>query len=265
LIALRQHLLVIDPQHDFCHPKGALFVGGADKDMMRLAEMVKRIQGELTAIHVTLDCHHYIDIAHPVFWKSPSGRHPDPFTIISRGDVEKGTWSATDPSMKQHTLEYVARLEENGRYQLCIWPPHCLIGSIGGTVVNPLHEALLAWEYMKGRPVDYVTKGTNIKTEHYSALIAEVPEESDPSTQLNLHLIQILKDAERILIAGEALSHCIANTIRDIADYLGEANVRKFVLLEDCSSSVAGFEQYGTSFVRDMTARGMQVATSRDL
>jgi nicotinamidase-related amidase len=262
---LRQHLLVIDPQHDFCDPEGSLFVSGADRDMMRLSEMVMRIPSELAAIHVTLDSHHFIDIAHPVFWRDESGRHPDPFTIISRRDVESGAWRATDPSMRQHTLEYVARLEENGRYQLCIWPPHCLIGSIGGTVINPLHESPLQWEYSKGRQVDYVTKGTNIKTEHYSALVAEVPEGSDPSTQLNLNLIQIMKDAERILIAGEALSHCIANTVKDIADYLGDANVRKFVLLEDCSSNVAGFEHYGNDFVNDMMARGMQVAKSSDL
>jgi len=262
---MKQHLLIIDPQFDFCDPGGALYVKGAQDDMKRLAEMVKRHSGDITAVHVTLDCHHFIDIAHPVFWKDKSVRQPEPFTIISRSDVEKGVWSATAPAMVQHTLEYVARLEENGRYQLCIWPPHCLIGSIGGTVVKPLHDALLGWEYTKGKPVDYVTKGINIKTEHYSALIAEVPEESDPMTQLNLHLIQILKDADRILIAGEALSHCIANTIRDIADYLGETNVRKFVLLEDCSSNVAGFEHYGETFIKDMTARGMQMVRSVDL
>jgi nicotinamidase-related amidase len=261
---MRQHLLIIDPQYDFCDPGGALYVKGAQDDMSRLSKMVERLSGELAAVHVTLDCHHFIDIAHPVFWKDKSGRHPDPFTIISRSDVESGVWNATDPAMVQHTLEYVARLEENGRYQLCIWPPHCLIGSVGGTVVKPLHDALLGWEYAKGKPVDYVTKGSNIRTEHYSALISEVPEESDPATQLNLHLIQILKDADRILIAGEALSHCIANTIRDIADYLGEKNVSKFVLLEDCSSNVEGFEKYGEAFIKDMTAKGMQTARSTD-
>jgi nicotinamidase/pyrazinamidase len=262
---MKQHLLIIDPQYDFCHPEGALFVNGADADMKRVSDMVDRISADLSAIHVTLDCHHFIDIAHPVFWRDASGKHPEPFTIISRSDVENGVWTSTDPSMRQHTIEYVAKLEENGRYQLCIWPPHCLTGSVGGTVVKPLHDALLEWEYKKGKPVDYVTKGSNIMTEHYSALIAEVPEESDPSTQLNLHLIQILKDADRILIAGEALSHCIANTIRDIADYLGEKNVSKFVLLEDCSSNVEGFERYGEAFMKDMTAKGMHIAKSTDL
>lgn len=32
---MKVHLLVIDPQKDFCNPNGSLFVTGADKDMDR--------------------------------------------------------------------------------------------------------------------------------------------------------------------------------------------------------------------------------------
>jgi len=35
-------LLIIDPQLDFCSPKGSLFVPNADKDMSRLAKMVNK-------------------------------------------------------------------------------------------------------------------------------------------------------------------------------------------------------------------------------
>jgi hypothetical protein len=58
------------------------------------------------------------------------------------------------------------------------------------------------------------------------------------------------------------LSHCVANTIRDIADNFGEENIKKFVLLEDTCSNVTGFENFGTDFIRDMTARGMQRSKS---
>ena len=39
-MAKKVHLLVIDPQNDFCDPNGALCVAGADGDMKRLADMV---------------------------------------------------------------------------------------------------------------------------------------------------------------------------------------------------------------------------------
>ena len=65
----RIELLVIDPQVDFCDPaRGALYVPGAEHDMARLAAMVRRLKGKLDDVHVTLDSHHFIHIAHPIFW-----------------------------------------------------------------------------------------------------------------------------------------------------------------------------------------------------
>jgi nicotinamidase-related amidase len=268
---LRQELLVIDPQHDFCNSNGKLFVGGADKDMERLAKAVKKISQQLWDIHVTLDCHHLLDIAHPLFWIDKFGKHPGPFTIITEQDVKDGVWYATIPELRIDALKYVVSLASNARYHLCIWPPHCLIGSLGGTVVPSLFDAFCDWEKENKAVVDYVTKGSNFMTEHYSAVMADVPDPSDPGTQLNTRLINILKDADKILIAGEALSHCLANTIRDIANNFGEDNIKKFVLLEDCTSNVGDipgstmFKDMGDSFVKEMTSRGMQICKSTDL
>ena len=80
---MQRELLIIDPQIDFCDPKGALFVTGADRDVTRLAAMVRRLAPKLDNIHVTLDSHHFVDIAHPIFWKDGSGSAPTPFIIIT--------------------------------------------------------------------------------------------------------------------------------------------------------------------------------------
>jgi nicotinamidase-related amidase len=74
-----------------------------------------------------------------------------------------------------------------------------------------------------------------------------------------------LEEKDIILLAGEALSHCLANTVRDIADGFNDPkSVEKFVLLEDCTSSVPGFEQLGQDFISDMTGRGMKLAKAAD-
>ena len=40
---MNTHLIVIDPQNDFCDPKrGALYVKNAEKDMEALAEFITR-------------------------------------------------------------------------------------------------------------------------------------------------------------------------------------------------------------------------------
>jgi nicotinamidase-related amidase len=260
---LKVELLVIDPQNDFCDPAGSLYVPGADKDIERLADMVSRLKPKLHDIHVTLDTHRLVDIAHPIFWVNSDGEHPAPFTIISVDDVSNGTWYSFDPSetTQKRAKEYVENLATNDRYPLCIWPPHCLIGTWGHNVHPDLTVPLLEWE--KGyAAVDYVTKGSNPWSEHYSAVQADVPDPEDPSTMLNTQLIQILQEADIIPVAGQAITHCVANTVRDIANNFGEENIKKLVLLEDASSPVPGFEQMGTDFVTEMKARGMQITTT---
>jgi nicotinamidase-related amidase len=261
---MQTELLIIDPQVDFCDPQGALYVGGARDDMARLARMVRRVSPKLDDIHVTLDSHHFVDIAHPIFWQDAAGQHPAPFTILSAADVQAGRWTTTKPGMYRRALAYVEALEKNGRYPLCIWPPHCLIGSAGHAVVPELFAALQEWE-QRFALVDYVTKGSNIWTEHYSAIQADVPDPADPSTQVNTALIQTLLRADLIAVAGEAGSHCLANTVRDIADTFGDDQyVSKIVLLTDATSPVTGFQAYQDDFLREMTARGMRLSTTTD-
>ncbi len=257
-------LLIIDPQVDFCDPQGALSVPGAEDDTARLARMVGRLAPKLNGIHVALDSHHFVDIAHPIFWKDRAGSHPAPFTILSAPDVEAGRWTTTQPEMYPRALVYVQALARNGRYPLCIWPPHCLIGSPGHAVMPELFAALLDWE-SRFSIVDYVLKGSSIWTEHYSAIQADVPDPADPSTQVNTALVQTLRQADLIAVAGEASSHCVANTVRDLADHFGDERlVSKIVLLTDAISPVSGFETFQDDFIREMTGRGMKLSTTTD-
>jgi len=261
----RIELLIIDPQVDFCDPqRGALYVPGAEHDMSRLATLVRRLKDKLDDIHVTLDSHHFIHIAHPIFWKDSRGAHPPVFTRISRTDVEEGGWTPTVPGMYRRALDYARKLEENGRYELPVWPPHCLIGSPGHSVFPELFTALTEWE-SRFAFVDYVTKGSNILTELYSAVQADVPDSTDASTQINTRLIQTLENADIILIAGEARTHCLANTVRDIANSFGDDSfVSKLVLLTDASSDIPGFETHAQNFMSEMVGRGMQLSTTTE-
>jgi nicotinamidase-related amidase len=263
---MKVHLLTIDTQNDFCDPTGALFVKGADQDTKRLTALVNRLGRKIDAATLTLDSHHAFHIAHPCAWRNDRNDHPNPFSIISEDDVVKGVWKASLPGLQKWQREYVQKLAQNKRYPLCVWPYHCLIGGWGASLVPEFFDAIKNWELSNLRIANKVTKGSNIKTEHYSAVCADVPDPSDPHTQLNVALIDSLKDFDDILISGQALDFCVRNTIVDIANNFGDDNVKKFVLLEDCCSSVnvPGLEHLGSDFVKEMTARGMRVTTSKD-
>lgn len=265
-------LLIIDPQIDFMDGpaiiNSTLPVPGAWDDMLRLSTMVDRLGSRLDDIAVTLDSHHPVDVAHSPFWVNSQGAHPAPFTMITAADVAAGVWTPRNPSWRARMLDYVQKLDAAGKYTLFIWPTHCLIGSPGASVQPDLFASLRRWEEREFGVVNYVTKGTNIFTEHYSAVAAEVADPSDPGTLLNADLIDSLRDSDVILIAGEALSHCVLSTVQDIADNIGDEHVRKFVLLTDCSSPVQpvpgspDFPAIAQKWVDGMKIRGMKTSTS---
>ena len=69
-----------------------------------------------------------------------------------------------------------------------------------------------------------------------------------------------------ILLAGEAGSHCLANTVRDIVQNFSNPDyVQKMVLLEDATSPVPGFEAYQDSFISEMTTLGMTLAKTTEI
>ncbi len=260
----RIHLLIIDPQRDFCDAAGALSIPGADRDMDRLATLVRRLSPKLSDIHVTLDSHRKVDISHPVWFRDSDGNHPAPFSQINADDLSTGRWTTTMPGAYNRTLSYLTSLQTGGRYPHVVWPEHCLIGSEGHNVSPVLFDALQAWSD-RFALVDFVTKGSNPWTEHFSAVQAEVPDPEDPTTQVNTRLIRTLEEADVILLAGEASSHCLANTVRDIAKNFAETSfVQKLHLLTDATSPVPGFEQYADDFLVEMTALGMRTTTTTE-
>ena len=253
-------LLVIDPQVDFVDPAGALSVPGADSDMNRLARFVHRHSEQLDAIHITLDTHQRMDISHPMWWLDEQGVPPEPFTSFTAAQVKEGKWRTRHPEAAARSLAYLEALEAGGRYPHLVWPEHCLLGGPGHAIWSPLREAVHAWEG-QGRRSELLLKGRNPWTEHFSAVRAEVVDPDDPHTQLRQGWVQQRAEASELLVSGEALSHCVANTVRDLVDAWG-TDARRVTLLTDTCSSVGGFEAVGERFIEDLTSRGMKLATT---
>jgi nicotinamidase/pyrazinamidase len=260
----RVALMIIDPQNDFCNQDGALFVPGAYEDSLRMANFIHRFMDEISNIYITLDSHSIVHIAHPIFWVDKNGEQPSLFTRISLEDLDNGVWRTANPEYQNRAREYVKQLEINGKYLLVIWPPHCILGSLGHNVVEPIHKAVVEWQMLKKKNVNIILKGMNMWTENYSAVKADVPDPDDVSTHLNIGLIKTIECADIILFGGQTLSHCVANTIEDIANNFEPENIKKMVLLRDTTSSVTGFEDLGENFIERLTARGMAVEKSFD-
>lgn len=274
----QSHLLIIDPQNDFCDlpadliPDGyapSLPVTGAHQDMLRVASLIRDGGAGLSQISVTLDAHHRYDIAHPTFWRTGDGGAVAPFTQISAQQLRGGAFVPATAGALPRAQHYLDALESAGRYQLMVWPVHCEIGSWGQNIHGAVRAAYNAWEVAQLQVVAKLSKGSNPWTEHYSAVMAEVPDPQDPATQLNIPFLDSLVSAERIYICGEAGSHCVKASTEHIADYLqaqqGREALARLVLLTDCMSPVPGFEAQQEAFVAAMLARGARLATSTEI
>lgn len=265
-------LLLIDPQNDFCDlppalcPPGeapALPVAGAHADLQRLAAFIDAAAPRIDAITVTLDSHLRLDIAHPGFWQTADGGAVAPFTPISAVQLRAGAFRPRDGSALPRAQAYVDELERRGRYTLMVWPVHCEIGTWGQAVHADVRAAYNRWEETRQRSAQRVTKGSNPWTEHYSAVMAEVPDPADAGTQLNRQLITQLAAADRLLVAGEASSHCVRATVEHLVQH-GGGELSRLWLLRDGMSPVAGFEAQAQAFLADMQARGLRVCTCAD-
>jgi nicotinamidase-related amidase len=273
-------LFVIDPQNDFCDlPEShrpldplteepvapALPVTGAHADMLRLAHLIREGGDAIDDVAVTLDSHHRIDIAHPTFWQTAEGRAVAPFTPITAAQVRSGAFEPRDPAALSRAIAYLDELEARGRYTLMVWPVHCEIGSWGHNVHADVRAACNAWEERRLASVVKIAKGMNPWTEHYSAVMAEVPDPQDADTRLNQRLLDRLARADWLLIAGEASSHCVKASTEHIVQHLPEGAASRITLITDCMSPVAGFEDRHAEFFAAMREAGAQLATSEDL
>lgn len=262
------HLLLIDMQVDFCHPAGNLYVPGALDDLRRTIEFIYRNAERITRITCSLDSHLPAQIFSPAWWTDAAGRHPAPFTIITADDVRSGLWRPRFAAAA--SLRYVEELEQGHKKQLCIWPYHVQIGSPGHGLDPELWSAVFWHSLARQIEPVWLTKGDVPLTEHYSILQPEVPVPDQPGGGLNQGLLDSLFKADVILVAGEAESHCVLETVEDLVEAFGGRRelLDKIYLLRDCMSPVQhpeiDFHALATARLTEFQEMGLHLINSTD-
>ncbi len=260
------HLLLVDMQIDFCHQQGSLYVPGAEEDVQRTIEFIFRNAERITKITCSLDSHVPQQIFSPNWWLDEEGAHPDPYTIISAEDVESGRWSPQ--VMPEWSREYVRQLEQQAKKQLIVWPYHVLIGSPGHALDPELWSAVAWHSLARGAEPQWLMKGRIPHTEHYSVLRPEIGVLDHPAAEANYGLVNELIAADRAYIAGEAESHCVLETVDDLAEeYQARGHsLANLYLLQDCMSAVVhpevDFHAMAQARFEELAAQGLNLTTS---
>ena len=250
--------LIIDAQYDFCHPEGALFVPGADADILRINALIKAAGHRIDQLFFTLDTHQVLDISHPGFWKDAEGFAPTPFTVITADMIEQRKWIPR--FYPEQVIQYLETLSSHGEFNHLIWPEHCLTGSKGAALVESLLEVARNWSIESQRNYTTVIKGTNPMTEHFGVFQAQVPLHDAPETQLNTRLLQQLEVFDTLLIAGEARSHCVATSLKQLIIHRPQM-AERIILLEDAMSDVTGLGYLASPIYNNACEKGVRFMT----
>ena len=183
----------------------------------------------LTDVTATMDTHFAFQIFFPSFWVDRDDRPLAPFREITTDDIDRGDvrpnpavagWlcDGNYAWLLAQARHYCAELEKAGKYRLYLWPPHCILGSDGHALVGVIHEARMFHAFVRGAQSWVEVKGGNPLTENYSVLRPEVLTRHDgqPLGQKNTAFIQTLLEADAVVIAGQAASHCVKSSIDDL-------------------------------------------------
>lgn len=235
---IRRLLLCIDVQNDFVEG-GALAVPGAAADIERITRFIYNNMGDISNIMCSLDTHMPHQIFHPCWWANSSGDHPAPYTIITSADVASGVWF---PIIKpKKSIKYLVELEKSSKKQLCIWPYHCIEGTVGASLENEFSKMVYFFSVARKSKNVMIQKGRDPLSEMYGIIKPEY----DEKNFVNNDFLSAVQKYDEIYVVGEAASHCLMESVKQIAEHFkNEPDItQKIVILEDCTSPIGGFEE----------------------
>jgi len=240
-------LMLIDVQNTFCIPEFELYVGGrsgrgAVEDNARLCAFIYRNLGSITHITATMDTHMTMQVFHAIFFVDKDGNHPGPYTDIHAAELREGKWrfnTALSAQFgiapeygQQMMIHYAEELEKKSKYALTIWPYHAMLGGIGHALVSSVEEAIFFHSVARiAQPENYSVIGPEVLTGPMGETLGTHNEK----------FIEQLKQYDRLIIAGQAKSHCVAWTVSDLLEDIALRDLelaKRVYLLEDCTSPV---------------------------
>ena len=107
--------------------------------------------------------------------------------------------------------------------------------------------------------------------ERYSEMYGILEPEYNPKKMRNQQVVDVLgyphMSWDKIVIGGEAGSHCVLESVKQIVMLFKShpENLRRIYLLEDCISPVPGFERQMADAFTELQHQGINIVKSTDL
>lgn len=301
-------------------------VPGAKADLDKLAVFLNENGDKFDEIHVSLDSHSKNHIGHIGFWNKVEVNgvmQPRPLQqfYVKEGQENKifigdfGVLAAVrqnpevevkvkdeNEELQEWAYKYVKKMQDDPNKPVpCLWAEHCIKGSDGWKVYEPLLNELNKLP----DKVFYHEKGTNDLVEMYSIFSAEIPYEEllkDVSEKCKTKIAELYQNVipvgdipdkhdntpndidnyntkfndvlfskligknknNKIFVCGEAKSHCVKTSLEDMLDHCEDSNFPKnnIYIFEDMTSLIPGYEAPTEDAYKKMVEKGLQIIDS---
>lgn len=262
-------ILWIDPNWDFCHQSGSLFVGGAGGvdgvyDTWRYGRFACGNVHRIAAMYISEDDHERESIEHAYRLIDHDGNPPPAFTMVSSEDLKSGVWRVRPEygeEMQAYYIEYVSAMEKNRGHGLQIWPYHCIEQTVGAMVMPYVKSVAEWWGAIRGRQAEHYRKDGHRDVEFHSIFRPDVRDNRfisscmamvEKGQRLLSTLVLALFEGKYVVIGGEAASHCVGWSVDDLIGYIltnypNEASVllSRIVIFTDCTSAIVVRDENG--------------------
>lgn len=227
----------IDVQQDFMD-NGALGVPGAHGDVERMTRFIYNNMDKISNIAVSIDTHTPHQIFHPCWWIDENGNNPAPNTPITLEGLDNGKYRPIIHPLKSR--QYVENLEASAKKTLMVWPYHCIQGTTGCALENQFANMVYFHSVAKKASTERMVKGYNPLSEMYGITKEEAGCTPENNVNINIDFLNKVEKYDKIIIAGEAASHCVLESIKQILEHYGNRKdvTEKIYILEDCMSCV---------------------------
>ena len=250
-------LIIVDAQRDFVDlKKGSLPIKGAVKDIERLTKFIFEKIEYISDIYTTFDTHEYNFIFHPFLWRTRSGEEVEPFTEITLDKIIK---NEIVPVYKKEQMEYLKKLEDQGKQNIIIWPYHCIYATDGWLLDKQLNNMLLFYERSKENRINKIIKGTEQFSDMYGAVKPEVT--TQETRFYNMAWIYQLKNYNDIYICGESKDFGVYTTVLQLCEmYSSDKSVTKKIhVMMNCCSAIFDNDEANKKFEKLSSKYGIKL------
>lgn len=252
--SIKRMVLWIDFVNDFAKG-GPMAVEGSVGDVERGTRFIYNNMAHISDMMCTLDWHSRESIFFECWWKDSNGNEPAPYTVITYDDVIAGRWNPVIGDYHK-TLKTLKGLEKGGNKNLCVWPYHSLVDTVGAELENEFAKMVYFYSVVRMREPIIIKKGMDPYSEMYGFIKPEFSE----TNYVNKEALDILEQYDEIYAGGWALDYCLGDSVLQIVEERPHL-AKRIIVLEDCASAIGSREE----MTNKLKKRGIRFAKSTDI